>query len=426
MFLLENLVSHAEKELKLVGLDKKDSDYGGLLYKAVLDLIKLFAKQGHSGYSAGMVRQLFNKLANFETLSPISDRKEDWENVSISRDNNKPLWQNKRDPRYFSEDGGKTWWNVDKKDVKECLDIYYHNIFEKRFKSISRYVFESMNTEAEKTSEEIISTVKFQISDEFFENSLDKKKIQDKVTEKAHELLKNAFEKRLSKNRPAGDKIWIVPVFRLEIQFKGKKYPVFFKAEIKNESKFGDDLYAYFFNGVIYKFDIYKDSLAMVIKDKAIRQFNRDYIASKKKPSEALIEDVKDYPYVILLDENGEIVDSLVKKDANYNLYTKEQQFNLSKGRILKIFIPFKSDYLEAEILSIDNEKSYKQDKYFDISFSVKIDGKDQKIKKKLKTDDKVMIEHNDEWILCKIASPFFVLDKRQDNPLNLKYIAVK
>lgn len=424
MQVLENLVDHAEKELKLVGLDKKDSDYGGLLYKAVLDLIKLFAKQGHSGYSAGMVRQLFNKLANYETLSPISSKKEDWANVSDISD--RPLWQNKRDPRYFSEDGGKTWWNVDNKDVKECLDIYYHNIFEKRFKSISDYVFESMNTDAEKVSKEIISTVKFQISDELFENSLDRKKIQNDVSDKASIILKESFEKRLAKTRPAGDTIWIVPVFKIEVQFKGKKYPVFFKADIKGESKFGDDLYAYFFNGIIYKFDIFKDSLAMVIKDKAMRQFNRDYVATKKKPNDALIENPKDYPYVILLDENGEIMDSLVKKDANYNLYTKEQQFNLSKGRVLKVFVPFKSDYLEAEIVSIDNEKSYKQDKYFDISFKIKIDGKDQKLKKKLKPDDKIMIEHNDEWILCKVAEPFFVVDKRQENPLNLKYIAIK
>jgi len=65
---LSNLVNHAQKELRRVGLFDKDSDYDGALGKSVLELITTFANQGHSGMSAGITRELFYKLSNFEEL----------------------------------------------------------------------------------------------------------------------------------------------------------------------------------------------------------------------------------------------------------------------------------------------------------------------------------------------------------------------
>lgn len=112
-----NLEQHAEYELRKAGLFDKDSDYGGMLGKAVLDIVKVFAKQGHSGFSAPYVVALFTKVANWDTLSPITNDPEEWEDVSQYFDG-KPQWQNKRCPRFFSKDAGKTWWDVDEKTVK--------------------------------------------------------------------------------------------------------------------------------------------------------------------------------------------------------------------------------------------------------------------------------------------------------------------
>jgi hypothetical protein len=54
--------------LKNRGLFDEDSDYGGMMGEAVLELVKTFAEQGHSGFSAGMTRFLFNQvLSDFET-----------------------------------------------------------------------------------------------------------------------------------------------------------------------------------------------------------------------------------------------------------------------------------------------------------------------------------------------------------------------
>ena len=51
-----------KKRLKELGLYDQDSDYGGMLGKAVEELSETFAKQGHSGYSAVITRGVFNQL----------------------------------------------------------------------------------------------------------------------------------------------------------------------------------------------------------------------------------------------------------------------------------------------------------------------------------------------------------------------------
>lgn len=121
----ENLIKHAKDELKRAGLFDKDADYGGMIAKAVMELMKVFSKQGHSGFSAPWVTELFAKLASYETLTPLTDNPKEWEDVSEYCDGDK-LWQNKRNSAYFSKDGGKTWYNVDDKTIKEgiVLGVY--------------------------------------------------------------------------------------------------------------------------------------------------------------------------------------------------------------------------------------------------------------------------------------------------------------
>ncbi len=122
-FLQEGTVDHSEYELKKAGLLDKDSDYGGMIGKAVLELMKVFASQGHSGMSAAYVRDLFNKLSNFKTLSPITSDPDEWTNVVEYSVNNEPLWQSKRSPATFSKDGGKTWYSLDEQTILKGIKI---------------------------------------------------------------------------------------------------------------------------------------------------------------------------------------------------------------------------------------------------------------------------------------------------------------
>lgn len=108
---MSNLVDHAKYELELAGLFDKDSDYDGMLGDAVLELVRVFAEQGHSGFSAHQTLKIFNLVANYKPLTPIGKSKDEWVNHSdISKE---PIWQNKRRSSTFSRDGGKTWYDID-------------------------------------------------------------------------------------------------------------------------------------------------------------------------------------------------------------------------------------------------------------------------------------------------------------------------
>ena len=97
------LIDHAKTELEIAGLFDKEGDfYEGMTGKAVMELIEVFSKQGHSGMSAPIVADIFKKLANYEPLGPITGKDEEWSDV---RDlgNGKPWYQNKRCSALFKD-----------------------------------------------------------------------------------------------------------------------------------------------------------------------------------------------------------------------------------------------------------------------------------------------------------------------------------
>ena len=115
---MSNLTSHAETELRRAGLFSKDSDYEGMLGKAVLELMKVFAKQGHSGFSAHLTLDLFKRLGSYQTLTPITNDPTEWMNVS-DVSGNQPTFQSNRNPSVFSSDGGKTYYLLDEVEKRQ-------------------------------------------------------------------------------------------------------------------------------------------------------------------------------------------------------------------------------------------------------------------------------------------------------------------
>ena len=94
--------SHAKFELELAGFFDEDSDYGGAIGEAVMELMEVFEKQGHSGGSAPIVASLFHKLANYKPLGPITGKDEEWGDVNDLGDG-KPWYQNKRCSALFKD-----------------------------------------------------------------------------------------------------------------------------------------------------------------------------------------------------------------------------------------------------------------------------------------------------------------------------------
>lgn len=68
-----NLQEWARSEIAKVGLADPDSDYNGMIGVAVLQLIKVFAAQGHGGFSAGLTIEAFKRLASYQSLSGEPD-----------------------------------------------------------------------------------------------------------------------------------------------------------------------------------------------------------------------------------------------------------------------------------------------------------------------------------------------------------------
>ena len=123
------MVEHAERELGLAGMydykvdgDEMLGDYNKMVADAVMELIEIFAKQGHSGFSAGMARELFNELANYKALTPLTDDPDEWNDVSDIGGIDYLMWQNKRDSMNFSKDGGETWVHLDDEDFSEYFE----------------------------------------------------------------------------------------------------------------------------------------------------------------------------------------------------------------------------------------------------------------------------------------------------------------
>lgn len=102
--------AHAERELRRAGLFDKDSDYGGMVGKAVMKLIRMMSGQGHSGFSAGLVTDLFSRLARYENLTPLTDDPGEWNHIAEPIAGQPDLWQSSRRPDAFSNDAGKTYY----------------------------------------------------------------------------------------------------------------------------------------------------------------------------------------------------------------------------------------------------------------------------------------------------------------------------
>jgi hypothetical protein len=98
----------------------------------ILDMIKVFCDERHSGSTAHYTINILNRLLQYLPLTPIEDTPEEWNEVGTG------VYQHKRcsrvfkdkyifdgkayifDANVFSDDGGKTWFvNSDSREVIE-------------------------------------------------------------------------------------------------------------------------------------------------------------------------------------------------------------------------------------------------------------------------------------------------------------------
>jgi hypothetical protein len=87
------------KELELAGYFDEDAMYGGALGGAIMELLKVFKKQGHSGYSARFTAKAFYRLTEGKPLTALTGEDDEWETRG-------GFTQNKRCSAVFKEKDG--------------------------------------------------------------------------------------------------------------------------------------------------------------------------------------------------------------------------------------------------------------------------------------------------------------------------------
>lgn len=123
-----NLILHAQREFKAAGYEPPEhceDDPNKWIRQNVLDLLRVFSEQGHSGFSATYCIEVFAKLAKFEPLGPLTGVDSEWNEVGDG------VFQNNRcsnvfkqadrfdgqaydcDGRIFREPGGACYTNRD-------------------------------------------------------------------------------------------------------------------------------------------------------------------------------------------------------------------------------------------------------------------------------------------------------------------------
>lgn len=76
-----NYDEYARREFKALGykpIEEEEEGPNKWVQENVLELLEVFSKQGHSGSSAPYVAKMFEKLALFEPLSPITGKEQEW------------------------------------------------------------------------------------------------------------------------------------------------------------------------------------------------------------------------------------------------------------------------------------------------------------------------------------------------------------
>jgi len=117
---MNNYTKHALNEFKILGWMNEDGSFEDPMQAQIcnhlMDLLYVFANEGHSGTSAPYTIKLFEHLANFKPIGPLTGEDSEWEDVSSYNGDN-VLYQNTRASHVFKDRAGaydvngKVFWS---------------------------------------------------------------------------------------------------------------------------------------------------------------------------------------------------------------------------------------------------------------------------------------------------------------------------
>ncbi len=126
------LVKWAEKELSRI--EKDDEGMQNHINSQILDIVKVFSEQGHSGFSAGYALNILKRLLAWKPITPLTGEEKEWNEITDELDQNNrcsAVFRTSKnnstayflDGKIFSDDGGKTWFTS--KDSKVPVTFPY-------------------------------------------------------------------------------------------------------------------------------------------------------------------------------------------------------------------------------------------------------------------------------------------------------------
>lgn len=119
-----------KREREDSGSEEGAWDYGVACYESALKAFHSLCKDGHSGFSIGLTKQILVRLIEGKTLTPIDDTDEEWNDVShYSEDKPGTKYQCKRMSSLFKdvfEDGTVKYTDINR---CYCKDIHTGNTY---------------------------------------------------------------------------------------------------------------------------------------------------------------------------------------------------------------------------------------------------------------------------------------------------------
>ena len=100
------MIDWAKRELDAAGYTESSEtdNINAMMRRDVLQLLEMFAEQGHSGMSAPFALKLFERLANWKPIAPLTGEPDEWTEVGPD------MWQNKRASNVFKGEDGRAYW----------------------------------------------------------------------------------------------------------------------------------------------------------------------------------------------------------------------------------------------------------------------------------------------------------------------------
>lgn len=134
---MSNMTKWAENELKIAGYDVNGDpdDPNTWLAEGTMELLEIFSRQGHSGFSAPYAIKLFEKLAMWKPIAPLTGADDEWNEVGndvFQNNRNSAVFKNGKEGQAYWLDG-RVFWNwysyVDEETGEEKVTkSHYTNI----------------------------------------------------------------------------------------------------------------------------------------------------------------------------------------------------------------------------------------------------------------------------------------------------------